>query len=133
MIQVAVLAHELHVEQHFLEHLHPIANRGFDTDQLDVVTPGNALQPTDEFFGDGALEKEATSAGAALAGGADGAEEQEHDRDTGGVHGDHGVGFVGREEIDHLDGKLFIDYLKPLRRQMITRKMVKMKRELART
>lgn len=37
-----------------------------------------------------------------------------------------------QHEIDHLDGKLFIDYLKPLRRQMITRKMVKLKRELAR-
>jgi peptide deformylase len=38
-----------------------------------------------------------------------------------------------QHEIDHLDGKLFIDYLKPLKRQMITRKMVKLKRELART
>ncbi|MGZ2259132.1 peptide deformylase [Roseobacter sp. A03A-229] len=38
-----------------------------------------------------------------------------------------------QHEIDHLEGKLFIDYLKPLKRQMITRKMVKMKRELART
>jgi peptide deformylase len=37
-----------------------------------------------------------------------------------------------QHEIDHLDGKLFIDYLKPLKRQLITRKMVKMKRELAR-
>ncbi|MBJ3764188.1 peptide deformylase [Maribius pontilimi] len=37
-----------------------------------------------------------------------------------------------QHEIDHLDGKLFIDYLKPLRRQMITRKMQKLKRELAR-
>ena len=37
-----------------------------------------------------------------------------------------------QHEIDHLDGKLFIDHLKPLRRQMITRKMVKFKRELAR-
>ncbi|MEP1586660.1 MAG: peptide deformylase [Tateyamaria sp.] len=37
-----------------------------------------------------------------------------------------------QHEIDHLDGKLFIDYLKPLKRQMITRKMVKMKREIAR-
>ena len=37
-----------------------------------------------------------------------------------------------QHEVDHLDGKLFIDYLKPLKRQMITRKMVKMKRELAR-
>ncbi|PRX37000.1 peptide deformylase [Meinhardsimonia xiamenensis] len=34
-----------------------------------------------------------------------------------------------QHEIDHLDGKLFIDYLKPLRRQMITRKMVKLKRD----
>ena len=38
-----------------------------------------------------------------------------------------------QHEIDHLNGKLFIDYLKPLRRQMITRKMKKLKREQART
>ena len=37
-----------------------------------------------------------------------------------------------QHEIDHLDGKLFIDYLKPLRRQMITRKMLKLKKERAR-
>ncbi|EYD72991.1 peptide deformylase [Limimaricola hongkongensis] len=37
-----------------------------------------------------------------------------------------------QHEIDHLDGKLFIDYLKPMKRQMITRKMVKLKRERAR-
>lgn len=37
-----------------------------------------------------------------------------------------------QHEIDHLNGKLFIDYLKPLRRQMITRKMVKLKKERAR-
>ena len=37
-----------------------------------------------------------------------------------------------QHEIDHLDGKLFIDYLKPLKRQMITRKMQKLKREIAR-
>ncbi len=37
-----------------------------------------------------------------------------------------------QHEIDHLQGKLFIDYLKPLKRQMITRKMVKLKREMAR-
>jgi len=37
-----------------------------------------------------------------------------------------------QHEIDHLDGKLFIDYLKPLKRQMITRRMVKVKRERAR-
>ncbi|MGO4907505.1 peptide deformylase [Pseudorhodobacter sp. W20_MBD10_FR17] len=37
-----------------------------------------------------------------------------------------------QHEIDHLNGKLFIDYLGPLKRQMITRKMQKLKRELAR-
>ena len=37
-----------------------------------------------------------------------------------------------QHEIDHLEGKLFIDHIKPIRRQMITRKMVKLKRELAR-
>ena len=37
-----------------------------------------------------------------------------------------------QHEIDHLNGVLFIDYLKPLKRQMITRKMVKLKRERAR-
>ena len=36
-----------------------------------------------------------------------------------------------QHEIDHLDGKLFIDYLSPLKRQMITRRMVKLKREKA--
>lgn len=37
-----------------------------------------------------------------------------------------------QHEIDHLDGKLFIDHLKPLKRQLMTRKMVKLKRERAR-
>ncbi|APX90075.1 peptide deformylase [Brevirhabdus pacifica] len=38
-----------------------------------------------------------------------------------------------QHEIDHLDGRLFIDYLKPLKRQMITRRMQKLKRERARS
>ena len=37
-----------------------------------------------------------------------------------------------QHEIDHLDGKLFIDYLTAMRRQMITRKMMKLKKERAR-
>lgn len=37
-----------------------------------------------------------------------------------------------QHEMDHLDGKLFIDYLGPLKRQMIIRKMEKLKRERAR-
>lgn len=37
-----------------------------------------------------------------------------------------------QHEIDHLDGRLFIDHLGPLKRQMVTRKMEKLKRERAR-
>jgi peptide deformylase len=37
-----------------------------------------------------------------------------------------------QHEIDHLNGKLFIDYLGVMKRQLITRKMEKRKRELAR-
>ena len=37
-----------------------------------------------------------------------------------------------QHEIDHLDGKLFIDYLSTIKRQLITRKMQKFKREMAR-
>jgi len=51
---------------------------------------------------------------------------------------EHREGFGGlwatcvQHEIDHLNGKLFIDYLGAMRRQMITRRMVKRKREKAR-
>lgn len=37
-----------------------------------------------------------------------------------------------QHEIDHLEGKLFIDYLSSVKRQMITSKMKKLKRERAR-
>ncbi|WP_411838405.1 peptide deformylase [Paracoccus sp. ME4] len=37
-----------------------------------------------------------------------------------------------QHELDHLDGVLFIDHLSAIRRQMITRKMVKLKRDMAR-
>lgn len=37
-----------------------------------------------------------------------------------------------QHEIDHLNGKLFIDYLGVMKRQLITRKMEKLKRERAR-
>ncbi len=37
-----------------------------------------------------------------------------------------------QHEIDHLNGKLFIDYIGPMKRQMITRRMQKLKREMAR-
>ncbi|MBC7146046.1 MAG: peptide deformylase [Thioclava marina] len=38
-----------------------------------------------------------------------------------------------QHEFDHLNGKLFIDYLGPMKRKMITRKMEKLKRERARS
>ena len=34
-----------------------------------------------------------------------------------------------QHEIDHLNGKLFIDYLGPMKRQLVTRRMQKFKRE----
>ena len=37
-----------------------------------------------------------------------------------------------QHEFDHLNGKLFIDYLGPIKRQLITRRMEKLKRERAR-
>lgn len=37
-----------------------------------------------------------------------------------------------QHELDHLDGKLFIDHLGPIKRQMITRKMEKLKRDRVR-
>lgn len=37
-----------------------------------------------------------------------------------------------QHEIDHLEGRLFIDHLSPIKRQMMTRKAVKLKRERAR-
>ncbi|WP_410219452.1 peptide deformylase [Paracoccus sp. (in: a-proteobacteria)] len=37
-----------------------------------------------------------------------------------------------QHELDHLNGILFIDHLSAIKRQMITRKMVKLKREQAR-
>lgn len=39
---------------------------------------------------------------------------------------------VLQHEIDHLNGKLFIDYLSPMKRQLMTRKSQKIKRERAR-
>ena len=54
----------------------------------------------------------------------------------GGMHEEQFSGLWAtcvQHEIDHLEGKLFIDYLGPLKRQMITRKMEKLKRERARS
>jgi peptide deformylase len=37
-----------------------------------------------------------------------------------------------QHELDHLDGKLFIDHLGPIKRQLITRRMEKLKRDRVR-
>lgn len=37
-----------------------------------------------------------------------------------------------QHELDHLNGRLFIDYLGPIKRQLITRRMQKLKRERGR-
>ncbi len=37
-----------------------------------------------------------------------------------------------QHEIDHLNGVLFIDHIGPMKRQLITRRMQKLKREMAR-
>ena len=39
---------------------------------------------------------------------------------------------VLQHEIDHLNGRLFIDYLSPMKRQIMTRKSQKLKRDRAR-
>lgn len=50
-----------------------------------------------------------------------------HERDFDGIWAT-----CVQHEIDHLNGKLFIDYLSSMRRSMITSKMKKLKRERAR-
>ena len=55
---------------------------------------------------------------------AEGAEQEEHFKGLWATCVQH--------EIDHLNGRLFIDYLSPLKRQLITRKMEKLKRDRAR-
>ena len=53
----------------------------------------------------------------------------------GAVAEEHFTGLWARcvqHEIDHLNGRLFIDYLGAMRRQMITRRMTKLKRGKAR-
>ncbi|MEZ5721656.1 MAG: peptide deformylase [Paracoccaceae bacterium] len=56
------------------------------------------------------------------------------DRDGNPQEGDFGGlwATVVQHEIDHLNGKLFIDYLSAMKRQLITRKSQKLKRERAR-
>ena len=57
---------------------------------------------------------------------------------TGLDGGSHSGEFDGlwatclQHELDHLNGRLFIDHIGPMRRQMISRRMEKLKRERAR-
>ncbi|MDO5529641.1 MAG: peptide deformylase [Paracoccus sp. (in: a-proteobacteria)] len=50
-----------------------------------------------------------------------------HERDFAGLWAT-----CAQHELDHLNGVLFIDHISAIKRQMITRKMVKLKRERAR-
>jgi peptide deformylase len=53
----------------------------------------------------------------------------------GAIHQDRFSGLwavCAQHEIDHLNGKLFIDRIGPIKRGVITRKMEKLKRDLAR-
>lgn len=52
---------------------------------------------------------------------------RQHERDFDGLWAT-----CAQHELDHLNGVLFIDHLSAIKRQMITRKMVKLKRERAR-
>jgi peptide deformylase len=36
-----------------------------------------------------------------------------------------------QHEMDHLEGKLFVDYLSPLKREMVRKKLAKAKRQAA--
>ncbi|HCR33513.1 MAG TPA: peptide deformylase, partial [Stenotrophomonas sp.] len=36
-----------------------------------------------------------------------------------------------QHEMDHLDGKLFIDYLSPLKREMVRKKLAKQRKHVA--
>ncbi len=51
--------------------------------------------------------------------------------DAGKKHTEKMTGYLGRivqHEIDHLDGVLFIDYLSPVKREMVMRKTKKLKK-----
>ena len=50
-----------------------------------------------------------------------------HERDFDGLWAT-----CAQHELDHLNGKLFIDHIGPMKRQLIARRMTKIKRELAR-
>jgi peptide deformylase len=36
-----------------------------------------------------------------------------------------------QHEMDHLDGKLFVDYLSPLKREMVRKKLAKQRKHVA--
>ena len=55
------------------------------------------------------------------------AEGNEHERDFEGLWAT-----CVQHEIDHLDGKLFIDYIPATKRSMVTQKMKRLKRDIAR-
>lgn len=47
------------------------------------------------------------------------------------LHADGLLAVCIQHEMDHLDGKLFVDYLSPLKREMVRKKLAKQRRQVA--
>lgn len=47
------------------------------------------------------------------------------------LHADGLLAVCIQHEMDHLDGKLFVDYLSPLKREMVRKKLAKQRRQAA--
>ena len=47
------------------------------------------------------------------------------------LHADGLLAVCIQHEMDHLDGKLFVDYLSPLKREMVRKKLAKQRKQAA--
>ena len=47
------------------------------------------------------------------------------------LHADGLLAVCVQHEMDHLDGKLFVDYLSPLKREMVRKKLAKQRKHVA--
>ncbi len=45
------------------------------------------------------------------------------------IHAEGLLAVCIQHEIDHLDGKLFVDYLSPLKREMVRKKLAKQRKQ----
>lgn len=53
--------------------------------------------------------------------------------DTFELHADGLLAVCIQHELDHLEGKVFVDYLSPLKREMVRKRLLKAQRERARS